>query len=95
MTQEMKHSDSQACHDFQQQLPDLIGAGEPLGEHPHVKTCETCQALIRDLETIAEAARQLLQSEADEEPAEDGLWERIDTAIKAEQGASANGSPQD
>ncbi|HWA93722.1 MAG TPA: hypothetical protein VG844_03905 [Terracidiphilus sp.] len=93
MTQESKHSDPQACHDFQQQLPELIGSGQPLGDHPHVKTCETCQALIRDLETIAEAARQLLLSDENEpdSSSEDGLWERIDSAIKAEEGTSTDG----
>ena len=90
MTNQPHHTDPQACHDFQQQLPELIGSGQSLSDHPHVQTCETCQALIHDLETIAEAARQLLQSDEDtpDDSPEDSLWERIDSAIKAEEGGS-------
>ncbi|MDE3200385.1 MAG: hypothetical protein KGN79_05630 [Acidobacteriota bacterium] len=97
MTTEHTQPDPQACHEFQDQLPELIGSGQPLGDHPHVQTCENCRALIRDLETIAEAARQLLQTEESEqeESSGDGLWERIDSAIKAEEGASAKGSQRE
>ena len=47
------------CAEFQAQLPDLIGSGDQIAEHPHFGTCELCRALLADLETIAEAARQL------------------------------------
>jgi len=73
-------SDQLSCADFQSQLPDLIGTGEKISDHPHVKSCELCRALIADLESIAEAARQLFP------PAEppDALWKHIEQAMKEE-----------
>jgi hypothetical protein len=73
------------CIEFQDKLPDLIGAGEDLSVHPHIQSCELCRALLSDLETIAEAARQLFPSE---EPP-DELWSHIESAIRSE-GAPAD-----
>lgn len=72
------------CQEFQAKLADLIGTGEDVSMHPHLRTCETCRALLADLETIAEAARQLLPIE---QPKED-LWDRIEMAIKREEGTT-------
>jgi predicted anti-sigma-YlaC factor YlaD len=69
-----------SCEAFQAQLPELIGSGEKLAENPHLKDCELCRALLADLETIAEAARQLFPIE---EPP-DELWEEIESKIKKE-----------
>lgn len=71
-----------SCAEFQGQLADLIGSGEDVADHPHLKTCETCKALLSDLQTIADAARQLLPVDT---PKED-LWDRIELAIKADEG---------
>ncbi len=73
-----------SCHDFQNQLADLIGSGVDASMHPHLQSCERCRALLADLETIAEAARQLLPIQ---QPKED-LWERIESAIKKDEGSS-------
>jgi hypothetical protein len=70
------------CAEFQAQLPELIGSGENASAHPHVQSCELCRALLADLETIAEAARQLFPSV---EPP-DEVWEQIESAIKREEG---------
>ena len=67
-----------SCAEFQAQLPELIGSGEQIAEHPHLRSCELCRALLADLETIAEAARQLFPIV---EPP-DELWEHIESAIK-------------
>lgn len=75
-------SKAMSCEEFQAQLADLIGSGADLQRHPHLQTCETCRQLLRELETIAEAARQLFPIQ----PPEDNLWERIETAIKKEDG---------
>ena len=72
------------CAEFQAQLPELIGSGGQIAEHPHIKTCELCRALLADLETIAEAARQLFPIV---EPPDD-LWDQIESAIKNEEDAS-------
>lgn len=68
----------EACADFQSHLPELIGAGEDLSNHPHIKSCELCRTLLADLETIAEAARQLFP--AVEPP--DEIWLQIESAIR-------------
>ncbi len=69
------------CQEFQSQLAELIGSGEDVDNHPHLQSCARCRALLADLQTIAEAARQLLPIE----PPEEDLWERIESAIKEEE----------
>ena len=69
-----------SCAEFQGQLPDLIGSGEDAAAHPHAQDCERCRALLADLETIAEAARQLFPSV---EPP-DEVWEHIESALRGE-----------
>jgi len=73
-----------SCHAFQAQLADLIATGEDVSNHPHLATCGNCRALLADLQTIADAARQLLPIE---QPKED-LWDRIELAIKKEEGST-------
>jgi predicted anti-sigma-YlaC factor YlaD len=68
------------CAAFQGQLPELIASGEDVTAHPHLQNCELCRALLADLESIAEAARQLFPIV---EPP-DELWEQIEFAIKKE-----------
>ena len=69
-----------SCAEFQAQMAELIGSGEDLSVHPHLKDCADCRALLADLKTIAEAARQLFPSV---EPP-DEVWEHIESAIKRE-----------
>jgi len=69
-----------SCVEFQAQMAELIGSGEDLSVHPHLKGCEKCRALLGDFMTIAEAARQLFPSV---EPP-DKVWENIESAIKRE-----------
>ena len=72
---------SMTCEDFQAHMPELIGSGQDLSNHPHVQSCSLCRALLQDLETIAEAARQLFPVE---DPP-DRLWDQIQSAIKQEE----------
>ena len=67
-----------SCAEFQDRMAELIGSGEDLNAHPHLKDCADCRALLADLKTIAEAARQLFPSV---EPP-DEVWEHIESAIK-------------
>lgn len=67
-----------SCAEFQAQLPELVASGANAAEHEHVKNCDLCRALLADLETIAEAARQLFPTV---EPP-DKLWSQIESAIK-------------
>lgn len=71
-----------SCAEFQAQLPELIGSGADAKAHPHIQSCELCRALLADLETIAEAARQLFPVV---DPPDD-LWSHIESAIKRENG---------
>lgn len=72
-------AEDQECAEFQALMPERIGAGEDLQSYAHMQKCERCRALVRDLEYIAEAARQLIPVE--EEPRED-LWAQIQLAIE-------------
>jgi hypothetical protein len=70
-----------SCAEFQAQLPELIASGMDADTHPHAQNCELCRALLADLETIAEAARQLFPGV---EPP-DEVWKNIESAIKTEE----------
>jgi predicted anti-sigma-YlaC factor YlaD len=85
----IEDDDNLTCAAFQGHLADLIGTGEDAASHPHLRTCELCRALLTDLETIAEAARQLFTIA---EPP-DTLWEQIDSAIRNEKKSSAEELP--
>ena len=73
---------SMSCEEFQSQLSDLVGSGVDVENHQHIKECDICRQLYQELQTIAEAARRLFP---DQQP-EDNLWERIESAIKREDG---------
>ncbi|MGD0832042.1 MAG: hypothetical protein ABR907_13955 [Terracidiphilus sp.] len=69
------------CAEVQAQLPELIGAGVMITDHPHLHSCELCRALMADLDAIAQAAHKLFPIE---EPP-DALWEQIESAIVKEE----------
>jgi len=71
------------CQEFQEQMAELIGSGENLNNHLHLRTCATCRALLADLQTIADAARQLFPVD----PPDEDLWQRIELAIQKEDGS--------
>ena len=74
----MKKSDQpMTCEEFQDQLPDLFGSGADLNEQDHLKTCEQCAALVRDLEYIAQQAKLLLPIH-DPSPA---VWDNIQSSL--------------
>ena len=72
------------CAEFQAHLPELIASGADVSHHPHIQECELCRALLADLETIAQAARDLFPTV--EPPAE--VWDKIESALKSESGTS-------
>ena len=76
----MSDPKSMPCEEFQAQLSDLVGSGADVANHPHIKDCDICRELYEQLQTIADAAKQLFP---DQEP-EESLWERIESAIKKE-----------
>lgn len=76
------------CAEFQDALPELFESQADLGGHEHLKSCENCAALVRDLEYIASQARLLLPIH-DPSPA---VWENIQQAIR-QGGASGPAAP--
>jgi predicted anti-sigma-YlaC factor YlaD len=76
-----KSANNLSCAEFQAQLPELIGSGEKIADHPHLQSCKLCRALLADLDAIAQAARQLFPVE---DPP-DTLWEHIESAIVKEE----------
>lgn len=86
MTSDHSKSKPLSCAEFQEQLPDLFAANsDSIIDHPalreHLSTCENCSALVRDLQYIADQAKQLLQPT--HEPSDD-VWKRIQQGIEAE-----------
>ena len=65
------------CEQFQDQLPDLFESAADLSTQEHLKTCEQCAALVRDLEYIAQQAKLLLPIH-DPSPA---VWDSIQTTL--------------
>ncbi len=89
MTSQNSNSKSPAhlsCVEFQEQLPDLFASGgNGVPEDPdlveHLKTCENCSALVRDLQYIADQASLLLQPTL--EPS-DNVWKRIQEGMDSD-----------
>ncbi len=70
------------CAEFQEKLPELFESGVDVSKDPHVKSCENCAALVRDLEYIASQAKLLLPIH-DPSPK---VWENIQSAIRGDEG---------
>lgn len=66
------------CAEFQESLPELFEAHADLNAQEHLKTCDNCAALVRDLEYIASQAKLLLPMH-DPSPA---VWDNIQQAIR-------------
>ena len=64
------------CEEFQEQLPQLMEAG--IHDHPHLRSCQRCTALLEELEYIAGIAEELLQPIY--EPPEK-VWQNIRSQI--------------
>jgi hypothetical protein len=99
MTSQNSNSKSPAtisCADFQEQLPDLFASGgNGTPEDPtlveHLKTCENCSALVRDLQYIADQASLLLQPTL--EPS-DNVWKKIQEGMDSDRMAAAPHPPK-
>ncbi|WP_446741764.1 hypothetical protein [Silvibacterium acidisoli] len=87
MTDNQTQKDTMTCSEFQERLPELFETHQDLSAEDHLKTCEQCAALVRDLEYIAQQAKLLLPIH-DPSPA---VWNNIQTAIDRE---PADSSPQ-
>lgn len=79
MTSPNRSRISQDCEEFQRQLPEFFETGADLRED-HIKNCENCASLVRDLQYIAAQAKLLLPIH-DPSPA---VWENLHNAISKE-----------
>lgn len=81
--------DSMTVAEFEQYLPELFASGEggKLSEDPRLARFladnPDCAALVRDLETIADTAKNLLVSE--QEPS-DAVWSNIASKLQQQNG---------
>ena len=76
-----------SCVEFQEQLPDLFASvSNGVPEAPtlvdHLKTCENCSALVRDLPYIADQA-SLLLLQPTLEPS-DNVWKKIQEGMDSD-----------
>jgi hypothetical protein len=67
----------QECAEFQSLMAERIGAGEDLSTYDHMKTCQRCPALLRDLEYMAESIRTAFQDQEPELDPGDSVWDNI------------------
>lgn len=74
------------CAEFQEKLPELFEVHADLGTEEHLKTCENCAALVRDLEYIASQAKLLLPIH-DPSPA---VWDNIQQALRQDRRTGAS-----
>jgi hypothetical protein len=74
------------CAEFQESIPELFEAQADLSTQEHLKSCENCAALVRDLEYIASQARLLLPIH---DPSPE-VWDNIQAAIRRGDAASAS-----
>jgi hypothetical protein len=88
MTETRANRKTMTCAEFQDQLPELFETHSDLSAEEHLKTCENCAALVRDLQYIAQQAKLLLPIH-DPSP---GVWDKIDAAIQRESSADSAGS---
>jgi hypothetical protein len=86
MTGTKPQLDNKECADFQERLPEIFESHADLSAEEHLKTCENCSALVRDLEYIAQQAKLLLPIH-DPSPA---VWNKIEDAIQREPAAPAS-----
>ncbi len=83
MTEFMDPKISAGCADFQEQLPEMIGDNEDPAQHPHLRQCENCSELVRDLMYIAQQAKLLLPLH---DPSPE-VWHKIEAGIQKDQKA--------
>jgi len=68
------------CQEFQEVLPHIIESGGDAAQEAHLRGCESCTALVRDLKYIAEQAKLLLPM-YDPNPR---VWKNIEQSLQRE-----------
>lgn len=85
MSSEPQNFENMTVSEFEARLPDLFANGRGrVSDDPDLQRFldenPTCRDLVRDLEYIAQAARDLLEP-SDEEPS-DNVWSNIQSNLK-------------
>ena len=70
-----------SCAEFSSRMAQLIASGEDISAHPHVRGCSLHQALLEDLEAIAEAAKLRFPEVSPSE----SLWDEIRVKLAAQE----------
>jgi len=73
-------TENMSCTEFQRVLPEIIGQGDDVRNHPHLKACHNCSDLVQDLLYIAEQAKLLLPMR-DPGPR---VWNNIEDSLRQE-----------
>jgi hypothetical protein len=68
------------CQEFQNVLPHIIESGGNEEQEAHLRSCQACSALVRDLKYIAEQAKLLLPMR-DPSPR---VWTNIQKSLERE-----------
>jgi hypothetical protein len=68
------------CKEFQEVLPHIIESGGDAEQEGHLRSCESCTALVRDLKYIADQAKLLLPM-YDPNPR---VWKNIEQSLQRE-----------
>lgn len=68
------------CKEFQEVLPHIIESGGDTEQDGHLRSCESCSSLVRDLKYIAEQAKLLLPM-YDPNPR---VWKNIEQSLQRE-----------
>ena len=74
------------CAEFHEQLPFLMDSGRSVEDEPHLRDCDNCRMLVRDLRYIADQAKLLLPMH-DPSPR---VWHNIQESLQKE-GLSTEG----
>lgn len=87
MESRLPNFDTMTVAEFEQFLPELFAGGEGrISSDPRFATFfeknPDCAALVRDLETIAEHARSLIEPKYDPS---DNVWSKIQDRLKEEE----------
>ncbi len=71
------------CAEFQARLPQLFESKVDQEKEPHLKSCERCAELVRDLNYIAVQAKMLLPIH---DPSPE-VWKKIEREIVISEGS--------
>ncbi|HEY0784867.1 MAG TPA: hypothetical protein VGD62_03290 [Acidobacteriaceae bacterium] len=80
MSETRDSSGDQTCAEFQDRLPQLFESQVDFSKEEHLKHCDNCAELVRDLNYIAQQAKWIMSPIHDPSPA---VWNNIESALQA------------